>query len=244
MLKALLHRKLRWAPAEGEIGEDDEAWDGPSGLEDPLISTIFERLAYLDPDLAWDLLRAACAPLHGPSLPEARPAGAPTWSFWPRLAPGIPGGRRHVEPDVVVPWGEHVLLIEAKHRGGQRASQWIAEVQAARATPAHQGRALWLVAAGGLTQAAAAAERDAYLGALGEGAPALLHLDWNRLCDVIHERLRAPLLAPAAAVLRDILAGLALWGYRRRLGFDSLPRYAQLAPIRADAAALSTWRVQ
>lgn len=244
MLKALLHRKLRWAPAEGEIGEDDEAWDAASGLEDPLTSTIFERLAYLDPDLAWDLLRAACASLHGPALPEARPAGAPVWSFWPRLAPGIPGARGHVEPDVLVQWGDHVLIVEVKHRGGQRAAQWVAEVQAARAAPAHQGKTLWLVAAGGLTPATAAAERETYQGALGDAAPALLHLDWDRLCEVIHERRRAPLPPGASAVLLDILAGLSLWGYRRRLGFDSLPRYAQLAPIRTDAAALSDWRIQ
>jgi hypothetical protein len=248
MLKALLHRKLRGAPQDRGEGVETEAWDEAPGLEDVLTSTVFERFAYLDPDLAWDLLRATCEPLHGDPLPGARPAGLPAWSFWPRLAPCEHGAKaRYVEPDALVAWGAHGILIEAKHRGDQDAAQWIEQVRAVRAAPAHAGRTLWVVAAGGLTAADSAAQRDAFVSGLGERAPGLLHLRWERLCEEIHERLRGPLPAGTAAVLRDLCAALALWGYRKRLGFDSLPRYAHRSPIRTGGAelnALKEWSIR
>ncbi|HSN99435.1 MAG TPA: hypothetical protein VLS89_14165 [Candidatus Nanopelagicales bacterium] len=241
MLKAWLHRKLRWPSGDPE----DDVRDATSDREDPLTASVFERLAYLEPDLAWDLVRATCEPLHGPPLPEARPAGLPAWSFWPRLPPGEQGRNlRHVEPDVVATFGDVVLVVEAKHRGGQRAEPWIEEARAARAARAFEGKRLWIVAADGMDTAAAAAQRDVFARELGERAPGLLHLRWARLCEEIHERLRGPLPAGAAAVLRDLLAALALWGYRRRLGFDSLPRYAYRYPIRTTPADLEEWKLR
>jgi hypothetical protein len=121
VLKALLHRKLgrATAPLDEECGRDAEeaASDGLTECEDPLTATVFERLAYLPPDIAWDILRRASKPLgDGPAMPTTVPEGAQTWSFWPSLRPGERGlNKQRVEPDVLVLWSDTLLLIEAKH---------------------------------------------------------------------------------------------------------------------------------
>ncbi|WP_437802649.1 hypothetical protein [Sorangium sp. So ce693] len=129
MLKALLHGKL----GRVAVGVDEEsggdtleegstqetAADGLTELEDPLTSMVFERLEYLPAELAWAILRGASKPLgDGPPMPAIPPVGVPSWSFWPSLRPGD-GGRNkvRVEPDLLVSWGDTLLLIEAKHRG-------------------------------------------------------------------------------------------------------------------------------
>jgi hypothetical protein len=148
---------------------------------------------------------------------------------------------------VLVVWGDHALLLEVKHRGGQSALQWIEQVRAVRATPAHEGKVLWIVAVGGLDAGAVAQQRDGWVSGLGEQAPGLLRLRWERLCDEIHERLRSELPAGTAAIFRDLCASLAHWGYRRKLGFDSLPRYGHRYPIRTGSDRLKElmeWRIR
>src|SRR5688572_27771912 len=93
MLKAFLHRKLGRAKIDdqGDPEAQTLVFEGITSLEDPLTSGVFERLAYLEPSVAWELLRSACTRIDGLPLPEGPPAGAPTWTFWPKLKPGESG---------------------------------------------------------------------------------------------------------------------------------------------------------
>jgi hypothetical protein len=148
---------------------------------------------------------------------------------------------------VLVVWGDHALLLEVKHRGGQSALQWIEQVRAARAASAYQGKTLWVVAVGGLDAGAVASQCDGWVSGLGDRAPGLLCLRWERLRDEIRERLRGELPAGTAAIFRDLCAALAHWGYRRKLGFDSLPRVAHRYPIRTGSDQLKElmeWRIR
>ncbi|EYF06225.1 hypothetical protein [Chondromyces apiculatus] len=243
MLKALLHRKMRGGPAER--AEDDP--EVAIRREDQLVSAVGERLSYLDPAIAWTLLRSASEPLHGPPLPEAMPAGLTTWSFWPRLAPGaLARNARYVEPDLLISWGELVILVEAKHAGSQHVAQWIEQVRAARAAPDRAGKQLWMMAVGGhdlLSTASTASQRDEFAKAVGTEPTALLRVRWELLVETIHDLLRTPRAPGTAAILRDMLAALAAWGYRRRQELGSLPRYAHRYRLKTTAAALQAWRL-
>ncbi|AKT36095.1 hypothetical protein [Chondromyces crocatus] len=239
MLKAVLHRKLRVTPLDPET---TPPCDLPE-REDLLTSAVAERMAYLNPDLAWALLRDVSEVLHGEPLPPVRPQGLVDWSFWPRYASrGACRNARYVEPDVVVSWGELVLVIEVKHRGQQDAAQWVDQVHALRAVPNLAAAPLWLMAAGGLEPSKVGPQRDAFVSALGERAPGLLFLHWNRLSEVIHTRLQTPLPPATAVILRDIRSALAAWGYRPRQSFASLPMFANRHRIHTTAGALQGWR--
>jgi hypothetical protein len=148
----MLHALLRNKPGPGHRAADDDegrGWGGVTRLEDPLTSAVFGRLAYLDTPALWSLLRDASEEVCGGALPAAAPSGAPTWRLWPHLPPGRGGEHaRYVEPDVVVAWDSTVLVVEAKHRGGQYAWEWAEQILAAQQHfPA--GTSVWLLAVGG-----------------------------------------------------------------------------------------------
>lgn len=250
MLKALLHRKLgRMAigdDGEGDDGAEDAAADGLTGLEDPLTSALFERFAYLPPDVAWNILRLASAPLgEGPAMPAAPPPGAPSWSFWPGLRPGAQAhNKQRVEPDVLVSWGDTVLLIEAKHRGLQDPAQWVEQIRAVRATPAHSGKPLWLIAVGGIVMAAAHDHLARVRRDLVGEIPGLLTMRWEALREVLYSLDGSAPPSGQSAVLHDMAAALEAWGYRKKTWFSSLPAVA--ARLRGEEAlsTLQNWRVR
>ncbi len=243
MLKAFLRRKLRWSLASDETGEEASLASGrePAKSEDPLTSAVFGRFAYLEPPEAWALLRQATAVLHGAELPERVPEGRPAWSFWPKLLVGELGHNAHyVEPDVLVAWGEVVIVIEAKHQGGQWSAQWVEEIRAARAS--HPGAGLWFLAAGGLEPGDGARLAAESSQSLGEDAASILAMRWEQLCLVLHARRSAASSVAVTACLDDIAAALEAWGYRLRLGFDTLPGALPSGTISAKPGDIPSWK--
>jgi hypothetical protein len=246
MLHAMLHGKLRRpADTDDDRSADASAWDQLTAHEDPLTSAVFSPLAYLDPADAWALLRAASLPPPGADpFPAAVPAGPPSLRFWPRLSP--PEGSdhsRHIEPDVLIDWGSHLILVEAKHAATQNTAQWVGQIRALRADRRFAARPLLFIAAGGADPASFALHvADARAQLLGD-AIAFFLLPWRLLRDQAAARAPSP-PGGAAAILADLIAALEAWDYRRRLGFDSLPAAARGLSIATTPAALTTWSLR
>ncbi|SRR6266511_4119147 len=252
MIKALLHRKIRWIVA-AENGDDREHVDGQSpsaaitALEDPLTSGVFERIAYLTPAMAWALLRAACVDRARMCLAEeAMPTGEPKWSFWPSLNAAEAGANKlRVEPDVLVEWGNLVLVIEAKHAARQVGAQWIEQVGAIRTTDRFRDKDIVLMAAGGAdfeTFSACANEMD---GAFANTVPELWWMRWEALRAEVDrlQQLENVSDPGTRAILHDIAAVLDAWGYRPRLWFDTLPAAASWWRITTAQKVLAQWIV-
>jgi hypothetical protein len=251
MLKALLHRKLGRSPrpdekdvepGEKHVEPAESAWNGLTSREDPLTSAVFERIAYLEPHEAWTLI---CDSAERPSEEHFHvgiPTGSPTWRFWPHLSPGVDGfNARHVEPDVLVAWGNVVLVIEAKHSGDQIAAQWREQVLAVQADEDLAGKQVIFIAAGGVDRVQFTDIAEEARRRLGDKAPPFWLLRWTTLRQVAEER--SHLATPgAAAILRDIIAALEAWGYRRRFGFDSLPGATRRFHVTTTAADLKEWK--
>lgn len=244
MLKAMLRSKLG-RPSDDETGTADaSAWDRLTSREDPLTAAIFTRFAYLVPSDAWALLRGACVPAPGDDqLPVAAPAAAPDYRFWPRLSPGEGSFNiRHVEPDVLIDWGPHLLIVEAKHNGNQDATQWANEIRAVRTDARFAERPLVFIAAGGADMAGFGPIVAAVRNKLGTDRVGFLLLRWGDLREAA-VALRPNLTTTGTAVVDDMIAALDAWGYRRRVGFDSLPAAAQRLTIATTPAALKDWRI-
>ncbi|XXT23802.1 hypothetical protein WME94_19890 [Sorangium sp. So ce429] len=230
----------------GEGSTHGTAADGLTELEDPLTSMVFERLEYLPAELAWAILRDASKPLgDDPPMPAVPPVGVPSWSFWPRLRPGD-GGRNkvRVEPDVLVSWGDTLLLIEAKHRGFQDPAQWVEQIRAARATPPHSEKQLWLIAVGGLVMQ----EGHGYLARVrrevASDVAGVLTIRWEDLREVLYTIEASTRASPQSAVLRDMAAALEAWGYRRKTWFSSLPTVTERLRSDDSVSVLLAWRIR
>jgi hypothetical protein len=93
MLHALLRRKI------------DESIPEPQQIEDALTSTVFGTLALVG---AWKTLATWLDVKWSPR--DSAPAITDCW-FWPRLA--------FAEPDVVLRFGDTLVVVEAKYRSGR-----------------------------------------------------------------------------------------------------------------------------
>lgn len=249
MLKAYLHGKLR----RGIVVTDDDDPDAvktpqiePTRREDPLTATIFERLAYLPSNLTWDILHRATKPLiDGPALPPDAPPGAPSFLFWPSLRPGPDGRNSHrVEPDVLISWGNTVMIIEAKHFGEQYANQWVEQIRAVRAMPEHSDKRIWLMAAGGIVLQEQQEQAAIVCHELANAAPGLLAMRWEDLHHAIDEVRMSPRAPEQAAVLNDMAAGLDAWGYRKKTWFSSLRAIGPSFQSEKAVKVLQAWRVK
>lgn len=250
MLKAMLHHKLGRpeddpeTPSSSSASPSPSAWDSLTTREDPLTSAVFERFAYLEPLDAWALLRAACLESGQAEMPDSPPPGRPVWWFWPRLSPGPEGfNSRHVEPDVLVDWGELLLIIEAKQAGAQHASQWIEQIRAVRSDPRFAGKRLLFIAAGGADSGTFATIATAVARELDGDKIGFVLLRWATLRQVA-EALCPRLPPTSAAVVGDILLALGAWGYERRIGFDSFAVVASKLHITTTLASLNDWRIR
>lgn len=251
MLKAWLHRKVR--QAIDDHGDDEGEPDGSNverafSREDPLTSAVFERLAYLEPAEAWSLFMTSCEGKERAAIQESAPAALESWSFWPRLLPGVEGTNvRHVEPDVLILWGDRAFIVEAKHRGAQKAAQWVEEIRAVRADRQFAGRRLVLVAAGGISRSDFDQQVALARQALNNDDTLYLLLRWGDLREVCEARLDQQGVTPGtAAILRDLIAALNAWGYRRRIDFESLPEMRQKGSlsITLGPEIFGTWSVK
>lgn len=250
MLHALLRRK-RPRGAVPDPGSSDDASpidaDLLSGREDPLTATVFERVAYLPDRVAWTLLQASSVPLDGSEpLRGAAPAASPTWTFWPALRPGV-GSRNsvRVEPDVVAGWGDEVLLFEAKHHGEQWTGQWLDQIRAVRADRRWRDRRLLFFAVGGRAPGADAERSAVVHEALGASVPPMFRIQWEVLHVEVERLLGADDHPPErVALLRDIAAGLDLWGYRLRPQMATFSDGTAQWPgsFERSAGTLAAWR--
>jgi hypothetical protein len=201
VLQALLQRKLR--RPDQEAGLDDNL----VGREDPLTSTVFERLTYLPLPVAWSVIGGAVRAHSDSAWPATPPTAEPEWRFWPSLQPA-PSGRNvvKVEPDVLLRFDRQAVLFEMKHWGTQSTDQWHEQVLAVQ----HGGlEAVAMVAVGGRD---VSGERDrAFVFACITNTP-LFTMSWTSLRDSV----RAHLLATSSherRVLRDVEQALTHWGY-------------------------------
>ncbi|QWA30528.1 hypothetical protein [Pseudomonas sp. RC3H12] len=122
MLTAVLHGKAGRVEIEGRSIGWRELF---RKREDLLTGVLFGRLSYLS-DQAHDEVLSL---LLGADI--AKPLGRlQAIEFWPKLGAGKRKG--FVEPDVLIDYSEHRVLVEVKppHSGAQRLGQWRAEVEA------------------------------------------------------------------------------------------------------------------
>lgn len=231
MLHALLKNKL------GRAIQDETDFAAPasldcdtvSRLEDPLTSTVFERLRYLDPVVMWALLGEVIEPMdRGQPWPSHSPAGAPSWELWPRWeATGEVRNTRLVEPDVVARWPDGSLfLFEAKHWGLQSAGQWEEQIRAARTRFGPGLHPITLVAVGGVDTRSDVEQVAALLRKNLQPTPRLFRMRWEDLCAACEKRVPRDRLDlhGSAAVLADLAMGLRFFGRAPKVFFDTLPR--------------------
>lgn len=248
MLKALLHRKLPrgfWE-ADDVSDPDGNAHVEPTRREDPLTASVFERLAYLPSSLTWDILRGASKSFADElTLPANAPSGAPTWSFWPSLRPGVDGANKNrVEPDVLVSWPDALLVIEAKHWGEQSEHQWVEQLRAVHAMPEHAGKRVWLIAVGGIAPHELEVRAAHVRCAIPHWLPGLLAMRWEDLRHIIDEFRGPSRPHEQLAVLNDIAAALDMWGYRKKTWFASLRPSDPLIQANKAMSVLHAWRVR
>jgi hypothetical protein len=122
MLTAILHGKAGRVELEKEQLRWREVFQRN---EDLLTSVFFGRLGYLSDDLQHQVVSLLIG------APLASELGTlQGLSFWPQLK-GLEG-RRYVEPDVLLSFEQHLLVVEVKppFGGKQDAEQWRAEIKA------------------------------------------------------------------------------------------------------------------
>jgi hypothetical protein len=122
MLTAILHGKA------GRVEIDDQVLSWREVFrerEDLLTSVFFGRLRYLSDETQARVLTLLIGQELSDSLGLLQEI-----EFWPRLK-GVEG-RQYVEPDVILHYLDHMLLVEVKppFGGSQNKDQWLQEVQA------------------------------------------------------------------------------------------------------------------
>ncbi|MBA6098541.1 hypothetical protein H4C80_15580 [Pseudomonas juntendi] len=122
MLTAVLHGKAGRVEIDGQVISWRELF---RKREDLLTGVLFGRLSYLSDDAHGQVLSL----LLGAEIASALGA-LQAIEFWPKLGAGKRRG--FVEPDVLIDYPKHQVLVEVKppHAGTQRLAQWRAEVEA------------------------------------------------------------------------------------------------------------------
>lgn len=246
MLRAHLEHKLgkviaRALTEADTVGQVEISWRSKlHGDEDTLTSSVFERLSYLDPQIAWDVLRCACGASGTDRFPGF-PGGEQEWRFWPSLSPAEKDrNERFVEPDILLLVPGYAVILESKHRSAQYSDQWVSQVRAARL--AHPTRQVLHIAVGGSSQlqhqegTKLAQETLAHH---SEAQGAFYYLSWRQLGAEL-SALTQPDRTHAGQrrLVQAVLQALAAWGYRRRLWLHSLP----VLSTKLSSSALATWK--
>ena len=206
-----------------------------SGSEDVLTAAVFERLCYLEAPLAWEILRLAT----GSSLfPPRRLVTLKSAEFWPRWS-NDESDKSFIEPDVVLEFdvGEPAelvrIVVESKHQMAQSASQLVGELRMADALNNEDKKSI-ILAIGGLPSNRATSVslfESAEPGLEGRCAAA----GWNDLAEAVRVVGRT---GGDRFIMSDLIAALAVSGYRAITALDSLRSYA---PTKSTfAASLNT----
>lgn len=240
MLRAYLQNKL--SRALSAAGVEDRAIRHALGRsEDALTSSVLVRVRYLSTPLQWDLLtEAQPRPLSGEAWPSV-PEGGPIWSFWPSYDPAPGFGKTWFEPDVVVRWGDYVLVFEAKHHGRQYAWQWASQVSGILAGERIPVNRLLYVAVGGThTDVAKAVAEDAARLARVSGVR-FYQLDWPSLHAGIQRILGHDHIGPGErAILADASEALEAAGHYGERGWAPLGAVTE-RPTDGKAPTIFQW---
>ena len=243
MLNAILSSK------SGRVSPEDQQnlrWrDIFRGSEDLITATIFERLAYLAAETAWNLLASA----SGSQLHAYRLAEITTMEFWPIWS--TEDRARGVEPDVFIAFelGDPVrkfhMIVESKYGGVQSAWQLKEEILAWRQavldeidTPDH----LVVVAIGGLrTGSRRQRLEDAFRDATVDladvaGELSLVMIDWSDFARAF--ALHKPQSPHEGRIVEDLRRSLELYGYHHAIQPVHLERFLAHRRVKHTLAAV------
>jgi len=198
--------------------------------EDVLTSMVFGRLAYLPPQLAWEIVVGAAEVLRGSRVPAP---GAFSQELWPTLRAPDDVQQDRVEPDVVWTAPELALVVEVKwhapHTAGQiRNEQWTVAAH-------HPDCHVVMVALGSVPRAVREQlARDCEV-------PSLLALSWAELRASIDRVVeRQGVAAHHRLVLEDVLGILESRGLRKAQHLSDLHIERPRETAEGDMAR---WRV-
>ncbi|MEW9305459.1 hypothetical protein [Labrys neptuniae] len=226
MLSAILNGKGRCLPESVKAGDSLRKVFVRS--EDILTSTIFERLAYLDGAILWQIIGNAFRPMF---LPERKIVNLIEIEFWPTWGQGRQLLNQAVQPDVVLrlsagdPAQIWTLIVECKLGGRQEPGQWAREWLAylAENADSESSGEIWLVALGGLMPGGPEytvakfteiirREHGATVAAVAADWSDLLKtLDRVEVSDTVNRR-----------IIDDMKAALELHGFRQTLPMSDL----------------------
>jgi hypothetical protein len=217
MLQAVISGKAGKIPVGR--GEEKVSWRKVFRIsEDLLTASVFGRLAYLEDDVLWRIMRRT----FGSPLPDLKVAELEDISFWPRWSDSIEDDR-NVEPDVFLdfklgdPAIQVRLIVEAKlwKHPSQDARQWAREWVAYQDESGEDDQAVFLCALGGLGKKVdETAERIvAEVSALGHEIR-VAAAGWDRLLDALEEERLTPMPRATTRIIDDVVAALGLADYQ------------------------------
>lgn len=230
MLQAVISGKAGRLPVAG--GEESVSWRNAFRIsEDLLTASVFGRLAYLEDEVLWRIMRRT----FGSPLPDLRVAELEDIVFWPRWNDAIEDNRE-VEPDVFLDFklGDPAtpvrLIVEAKlwKHPTQAASQWAREWVAYQDANGDDSHGVFLCALGGLGKKVdETAERiAAEVAALGHEIK-VAAAGWDRLLDALEEERRKPMPRAAARIIQDVVAALGLADYQHLKLLGDMPHHVR-----------------
>lgn len=231
MLTAILHGKA----GRTELNGQNVSWrDVFRKREDLLTSVFFGRILYLSDEGQRAVLKLLMGDLCfclGPLLEV---------EFWPRLK-GLTD-RRYVEPDIILHFAQHLVVVEVKAPEGQQQSrrQWLAEIAALQERN-DDAKEIILLALG-RNVPAWRSEAEALTSELEDLAPRVVCREWHDLkwrLDELADRLETR----DARVLHDWHEALLLFGLpeRTRPFSDLLPLVVQPDCSHACLVLLTHW---
>jgi hypothetical protein len=245
MLNAILHGKARTLPETARPGESLKSIFRRS--EDLLTATVFERLAYLNGEIFWEILRDAFKPAI---LPNRNLIVLDSIEFWPRWSQGSEILGQDTEPDIFLRFsvGDPVqrvhLIVECKLGGVQYPDQWARECIAHQKEFSKDERPddCFFLALGGVTspEATVTAFTQAITSKYGTRIKATA-ADWSHVVRALNNVKSE--LPRDRQVIADLREALALYGYRHiePLGDIANDTNRMKAAFVRSADAISSW---
>jgi hypothetical protein len=233
MLTAILHGKGRRL-AEG-LSADESLRAAFLRFEDLLTATVFERLAYLEPPILWQILRETFGISGWSDESEVSLISIEFWPMWTAASDTL---GKAVEPDVVIQFafGERhervTLIVECKHRSLQAVEQlwqeWAAWEE--ESVSGDEQDAVWLLALGGVRHAKAlVSEVQQHARQQGTERLNIAAAGWDDLLKSIARVRDCP--GTNRLILADLVRALELQGNRLDQLLHDLPElFAGKAP--------------
>lgn len=239
MLQAVISGKAGRFPVVE--GEESVSWRKAFRIsEDLLTASVFGRLAYLEDEVLWRIMRRT----FGSPLPDLRVAELENIVFWPKWNDAIEDDRE-VEPDVFLDFklGDPAtpvrLIVEAKlwKHPTQAARQWAREWVAYQDANGDDGHAVFLCALGGLgKKVEETADRiSTEVATLGHEIK-VAAAGWDRLLDAVEEERQGRMSRATTKIIDDIVIALGLADYQHLKLPGGMPYRAR--PWNSSASAI------